>query len=792
MIRVMLTPLDLKLFRDLGGMKGQIVAVSLVMACGLAMMIMTRSIILTLESTRDAYYQRHRLADVFASLKRAPLALADRVAELPGVAAVEARVVVDATLDLEGVTEPALAHLVTLPEGRPQTLNQVFIRRGRLPLADENDHAVVSESFALVNKLEPGDRIVAVINGRRDTITICGIGLSPEFVFEARPGETLPDNKRYGVFWMNYRAVAVPYNLDGAFNDLCVDLAPGAEAGPVLARMDRLMADYGALGAYTRRDHNSAKRLDDELKVVHALSVAYPLVFLSVAAFMVNAVLARLVRLQREQIAQLKALGYSSWQVGRHYLSYAMVIVVLGTLAGGVAGRWMGGALVGVYELFFRFPALNFRMDYSALGVALVVSAGASILGVISVVWMAVKLPPAEAMRPEPPADFKPSLLERTGLTRGGGPALRMALRNIERRPVQSAFTVFGLSLATGLMVLPGSMGDSIDYMLTYQWNDVQRQDAVVFLAEPGSAAALHDLEHLPGVLRAEPVRAVQARVRNGHHSRKLAITGLPRDADLNRLMDAQRRRITLPEEGVVMSEVLGAILGVRIGDTVQVEALEGRRETMQVPVRGFIEDFAGVSMFMDIEALHRLMREGDTISGAYLTVDEGRWAEFMRTIKDTPRAAVTLVKKDQLEAFRSTTGQSIGIIRKLYLTLAVIVAFGVVYNSARIALSERGRDLATLRVVGFTQREVEGVLLGELVLLILAALPLGLLFGKGLATFIIETVRTETVRLPLQISLKTYTMAVLVVLAASCASFLVVGRMLRKLDMVGVLKARD
>lgn len=792
MIRHMLTPLDLKLFRDLGGMKGQIVAVSLVMACGLAMMIMTRSIILTLESTRDAYYQRHRLADVFASLKRAPLALADRVAELPGVAAVEARVVVDATLDLEGVTEPALAHLVTLPEGGPQTLNQVFIRRGRLPLADENDHAVVSESFALVNKLEPGDRIVAVINGRRDTITICGIGLSPEFVFEARPGETLPDNKRYGVFWMNYRAVAVPYNLDGAFNDLCVDLAPGAEAGPVLAGMDQLMADYGALGAYTRRDHNSAQRLDDELQVVHALSVAYPLVFLSVAAFMVNAVLARLVRLQREQIAQLKALGYSSWQVGRHYLSYAMVIVVLGTLAGGVAGRWMGGALVGVYELFFRFPALNFRMDYSALGVALVVSACASILGVISVVWMAVKLPPAEAMRPEPPADFKPSLLERTGLTRGGGPALRMALRNIERRPLQSAFTVFGLSLATGLMVLPGSMGDSIDYMLTYQWNDVQRQDAVVFLAEPGSAAALHDLEHLPGVLRAEPVRAVQARVRNGHHSRKLAITGLPRDADLNRLMDAQRRRITLPEEGVVMSEVLGTILGVRIGDTVQVEALEGRRETMQVPVRGFIEDFAGVSMFMDIEALHRLMREGDTISGAYLTVDEGRWAEFMRTIKDTPRAAVTLVKKDQLEAFRSTTGQSIGIIRKLYLTLAVIVAFGVVYNSARIALSERGRDLATLRVVGFTQREVAGVLLGELVLLILAALPLGLLFGKGLATFIIETVRTETVRLPLQISLKTYTMAVLVVLAASCASFLVVGRMLRKLDMVGVLKARD
>ncbi|MDB6004538.1 MAG: hypothetical protein JWR15_1525 [Prosthecobacter sp.] len=788
----MLTPLDLKLFRDLGRMKGQIVAVSLVMACGLAMMIMTRSIVLTLEGTRDAYYQRYRLADVFASLKRAPLSLADRIAEIPGIAAVEPRVVVDATLDLVGMTEPASAHLVSLPEGRPQTLNRIFIRQGRLPLPDERQQAVVSESFALANKLQIGDSIVAIINGHRDTLIVCGIGLSPEFVFEARPGQTLPDNKRYGVFWMNYQAIAVPYNLDGAFNDISVDLSPGAQSGPVIAEMDRLLVDYGAQGAYTRREHNSAQRLDDELRVVRALSVAYPVVFLSVAAFMVNAVLARLVRLQREQIAQLKALGYSSWQVGRHYLNYALVIVVLGTLIGGVVGRWMGGGLLGIYDLFFRFPSLRFRMDYSALGVALLVSTAASFLGVISVVWMAVKLPPAEAMRPEPPADFKPSMLERMGLTRGSGPALRMALRNIERRPVQAVFTIFGLALATGLMVLPGSMADSIDYMLTYQWNDVQRQDVVVFFSEPGSGDALHNLEQLPGVQRAEPVRAVQARIRYGHHSRKIAVTGLPADADLNRLLDAQRRLIVLPKEGIVMSAQLGKILGARIGDVVQVEALEGRRETVGVPIRGFMEDFAGISAFMDINALHRLMHEGDTVSGAYMTVDQSHWSEFMREVKDTPRVAVTLVKQDQLEAFRSTTGQSIGILRKLYLVLAIVVAFGVVYNSARIALSERSRDLATLRVVGFTQREVAGVLLGELMLLIATAIPAGLLFGRGLTTLIIQKVSTETIRMPLVISMHTYTMAVLVVLTASCASFIVVSRMLRKLDMVGVLKARD
>lgn len=789
----MLTPLDLKLLRDLGRMKGQVLAVALVMACGLAMMIMTRSLILTLEGTRDAYYQSYRMADLFGQLKRAPLSLRDRIAEIPGIAALEARVVLDAVLDLPGVTVTCTGHLVSLPEdGSPPVLNQVFLRSGRMPRPDARREAIASEAFAEAHGLRPGDSVSAIINGRRDLLEIVGIGLSPEFVFEARAGETLPDNKRFGVFWMNYRSLATAYNMDGAFNDFCVDLSPETEPGPVIAELDRLLSSYGAGGAFTRRDHGSASRLEDELRVLHALAFIYPIVFLSVAAFMVNAVLARLVRLQREQIAQLKALGYTSWQVGRHYLGFAFAIVIVGSILGSIAGRYMGSSLLSMYELFFRFPSLHFIMDWSAVGTALIVSAGASFVGVLSVVWLAVKLPPAEAMRPEPPADFKPSLLERIGLTRWFTPTFRMALRNIERRPWQSLFTMAGLSLATGLMVLPGSMEDSIDHLLTYQWNDVQRQDVIAFLIEPSSGDALHDLENMPGVTLAEPIRVVQARIRYGHHVRKLAITGLPKGSQLNRLLDAQGRRIEPPDEGLIMSSKLAEVLDARIGDAVQISVLEGPRPVHSVAIRGLMEDFTGVSAYMNIDALRRLMREGSTINGAYLRVDQNAWEPFMLKVKKTPRIAVTMVKKDQLAAFRNTTGESIGIIRRLYLVLAIIVAFGVVYNSARIALSERGRDLATLRVVGFTQREVGSVLLGELTLLVLAALPFGLLFGRGLATFIISAISTETVRLPLIILPRTYSTAVLVVLAAAAACFWVVSRMLQKLDMVGVLKARE
>jgi len=788
----MLAPLDKKLLRDLGRMKGQMIAVSLVMACGLTMMIMTRSLILTLESTRDAYYQKHRMADIFANVKRAPLSMADRIAQLPGVAAVEPRVVLEVTLDLPWLVEPATGHIVSLPEDKPQLLNQVFLRKGRLPRIDERKEVVIGEAFAEANKMEIGDTVAAVINGRRDELVICGIGLSPEFVFEARAGETLPDNKRFGVIWMNYRAVAVAYNMDGGFNDICVDLAPGANAEEVIAQMDLMLENYGASGAYKRADQASAKRLNDEMRVLGALSVVYPIVFLSVAAFMVNAVLARLIRLQREQIAQLKALGYSSWQVGMHYLKFALVIVCLGTLIGSIAGRYLGAGMVKMFTQFFRFPHLDFQLDYSAMGLALLISSAAATLGVFGVVRQAVSLPPAEAMRPEPPADFKPSLLERLGLTKGMSPSFRMALRNIERKPFQSLFTIAGLSLATGLMVLPGAMGNSIDYLLTFQWNLAQRQDVVVFLNEPTGGKGFHDLTHLPGVRYAEPVRSVQSRIRYGHHYRRMAVTGLPRGADLNRLLDENGKPMTMPQDGVIMSDMLGKILGVKVGDEVQLEVLEGQRPRATVVVRGLLTDYAGVAAYMDLDALRRLMREGATVNGAYLKVDESRWNDFMREIKETPRVSVALVKREQLAAFRETIGQTIGILRSLYFTLAIIVAFGVVYNSARIALSERSRELATLRVVGFTQKEVGAVLLGELGMLVLAALPVGLLFGRGLTTFIINSFSTETVRMPLAVSPSTYSVAVLVILVASACSFWVVGRMLRKLDMVGVLKARD
>ncbi len=787
-----MTHLDLKLLRDLRALKSQVLAVALVMACGLAMMIMTRSLIRSLDAARDDYYERHRFGHVFASLQRAPLGVADQLAAIPGVAAVEPGIARQVTLDLPGRDEPASGLIHSIPDRREARLGKLFVRSGRLPDAEGRLEVAISEAFAEANALRPGARIAALLNGRRVELRVSGVVLSPDFVFEAPPGAALPDNRTFGVFWMREAELAEAFNLKGAFNTVALSLGPGAAEREVIAEVDRLLRPWGGLGAYGRRDHPSDTRVADEIDVLRGLSFGFPLVFLSVAAFMTNAVLGRQITLQREQIAILKAFGFSDRAVALHFVKFALVIVLIGTVLGAVGGWLLGGKLVRMYHLFFRFPVLEFLPAWSALLGAFAASAFAALAGALGAVRRVARLAPAEAMRPEPPEDFRPSLPERLGLLRHAGVSLRMALRNLSRRPWRAALTAAALALATGILVVPNAFRDGIAHVLDFQWDAIQRQTAIVAFNEANSPRALADLRQLPGVIHAEPFRSVAVELQAGPRTRRLGVQGLPAGGELQRVIDARGRPIVLPERGLVLSQVLGEVLGVAPGDELVMRVLEGRRAEHRVRVAGFSEDFAGIAAHMELESLNRLLGEGDRISGAFVTVAAGSWREFLRAVKETPAASRVVIKEAMRRSFRETTAQSIGLIQTIYLVFATTVAFGIVYNSARISLSERQRELATLRVLGFGRGEVAGVLVAELVLLTLVALPLGLLIGSGFATAILGAVNNETVRLPLVLTPSNYAFAALVVALATAASLWFACRRLDRLDLVGVLKARD
>ena len=569
--------LDRKLFRDLVALKSQALAVALVMACGLAMMIMTRSLILSLETTRDAYYEHHRFAQVFARLKRAPNSVRDQLAAIPGVATVQTSIAMQVTLDLPGLDLPAVGLLNSLPEHGEVVLNRVYVRAGRLPLGDTSQRELAAgEAFAEAHALKPGDTISAVLNGTKQSFRLSGIVLSPEFVFEAPPNSALPDNKTYGVFWMPYKDLATAFQLYGAFNNVAIILAPGASQGDVIAAINRLLTPYGGRGAFGRADHPSDRRLDDEIRVLQGLSIAFPLVFLSVAAFMTNSVMSRQVALQREQIAMLKACGFSNAQVGAHYFKFSFAIVIVGVGCGAVGGILLGQRLVGLYHIFYRFPQLDFLLDTRVLVAAAAVSALAAFAGVAGAVRRAVRLPPAEAMRPEAPARYRPALLERLGAARWFSASFRMALRNIERRPVRSALTCLALALATAILVVPNSFRDGVAYIIDFQWDIVQRQAVTLSLVEPGPARSLADFRHLPGVVFAEPFRYVPVELRAGPVTRRLLLQGLPEHGSLSRVIDAHPRQLTLPARGIVISAKLASVMHVRPGDEVIAKVLEG------------------------------------------------------------------------------------------------------------------------------------------------------------------------------------------------------------------------
>lgn len=785
--------LDRKLLRDLRALKSQALAVALVMACGLAMMIMTRSLMLSLVSTRDAYYEQHRFAQVFARLKRAPEAVRDQLAGIPGVAAVETGVAIQVTLDVPGLAQPAVGLLNSLPERGDRVLNGLYVRTGRLPLGGaSHGELAASEAFADAHALKPGARLSAVLNGRRQEFRLSAIVLSPEFVFEAPPGVALPDNRTYGVFWMPYKELATAFQMYGAFNSVAIGLAPGASERAVIAAVDRVLAPYGGRGAYGRTDHPSNRRVDDELRVLQGLAVAFPLVFLSVAAFMTNSVMSRQIALQREQIAMLKACGFSNADVGAHYFKFSFVIVAVGTLVGTASGVLLGRKLVGMYHLFFRFPNLEFQLDTRVLVAAIVVSALAAFLGVAGAVRRAVRLPPAEAMRPDAPANYRPVVVERLRIGRWFSPSLRMALRNIQRRPVRSGVTCFALAMATGILIVPNAFRDGIAYVIDFQWDIVQRQTVTLSLVEPEAARALADFKHLPGVVHAEPFRFVPVEVRSGPTMRRLMFQGLPTRGTLSRALDATPQQLTLPPRGIVISAKLAEVLEVEPGRQVTVRVLEGRERELQVPVVALAEDFAGMAAYMELSALNRLLLEGDRISGAHVVVEKARWLDFFAAVKETPRIAGCVIKDSLRESFRRTTAESIGLLQKIYMLFATVVAFGIVYNSARISLSERALELATLRVLGFTKVEVGTVLVGELVLLTMAALPFGLFFGSLFARGILTAVNTETVRLPLVLTAANYAFAVMVVAVASALSALFAARKLGEIDLVSALKGRD
>ena len=786
--------LDRKLLRDLRLMWSQVLTIALVVASGVGGFITTLSAMDSLALARDRFYASGRFADVFASVKRAPNALAATLINTPGVADVQTTIEQIVRIELPGVADPVMGQLIGIDPQAPLRMNRVTLRSGRaLDATRPSDQAIpalVSAAFADARGLVPGSRISALINGKRRTLEIAGIALSPEFIFAGLQGT--PDLRGFGVFWVPRDALAAAYDMDGAFNRIAVKLAPGASERDVIARLSAQLSRYGGREVHGREDQSSHATLDDEIKGQRVLGTVLPTIFLSVAAFLLNVVVSRLVSTQREQIAAMKALGYPNLTIGLHYLKLVLVIVALGLVLGVALGHWLGTLFTGLYAQSFHFPNFEHRVAPWLLVVSMGITVMTAVLGTLNAILATVRLPPAEAMRPAAPGRYRRTMIERLGITQIS-PALRMILRNMERRPLRTALSIGGVAASVAIVVMGNFFSDAINYIVDSQFNVGMRSDVIVWMIEAADDSARHEVARLPGVTAVESGRDVAVRFIHGHRSERGSIRGLTRHPQLTRIIDQRNREASrLDDDGLVMTDRLADKLGLRIGDRVQVEVLEGRQRTLQVRLGATVPEMMGLNAYLERRTLNRLLQEGDQSSWFALVVERGREAALLEASKQLPRVVGVFSKASLLRNMQEVSARNIRIMSTVLTLFATVIAIGVVYNNARIALAERTWELASLRVLGFTRTEVSGLLLGEMAIGIAIALPLGMLFGFGLVHLIAGLLKSDQFSFPVVIQPATYAWAALTVLISGGASALVVRRRIDRLDMVAALKTRE
>lgn len=783
--------LNRKLLRDLWRVKGQALAIVLVIGAGIALLVMSRGMMASLDTTMKTYYARYSFADIFAPAKRAPIHLLQDIRAIGGVSAVDGRIVSGGLVDLPGEPAPISARFVSLDTGAARRVNDISLSRGAFPSPARREEALLLEPFAAAHGLAPGDEIAVTMRGARRVFRISGTANSPEFIYAIPPGDFASDPARFAVLWIDRAAMEAAFDLEGAFNEAVLTLSRGADENSVLASLDRILAPYGSTGAYARADQISNKYLTEELKQLGVMDSVMTPLFLLVSAFLLNVVMTRLVQTERTQIGLMKAFGFSNATIALHYLTFALAIAALGTLAGWIGGLQLGRMITEIYQKYFYFPFLIFIPEYRTLGAALFASGATAVLGGLIAVAQAARLTPAIAMRPPAPPKYRRGRLLGAGIFAVDQPT-RMFLRRIIRQPLRAGLTVLGIGAAMGLAVMMRFNESAVDYMLEASFNVIDRSDVLVLFAEPLSGTAIHEFRKIEGVSYAEPMRSTSVLFIHDGKERLGALTGLVESPALNRALDANLDEVTTHGDGIILAQQFADILGISVGDTLTVEVREGRRPTLEVPVAGFIEALIGTPAYMRKEALDAALREPDRISGALLKIDDNRREEIYATLKDMPMAAGVSLRREAYRNFKKLLDEGPGTFRAIMMAISIIIAVGVVYNNARIAFIERERDLATLRILGFTKIETGYVLLGELAALTILALPVGAAIGYLLWRYVAIAMSTDLYVIPIVMEPSGFGYAAIIVLVAAIAAGALVQRDIHRFDLVPVLKSRE
>lgn len=781
-----------KLWRDIKANYGAYLACAGVLVIGLMLYVSLSVILENLIFSRDAYYQQYGFADGFARFSKGPATLTREIEDIKGVHRAVGRIVQEAFIyDPSGENTTSVRFVSFNDLNQP--VNRFRIEKGRTPVSGRKE-ILVSPAFLKANEYRIGDYIPLIIKGREVKFKITGTAISPEYVYEIPGGHMLaPDPKAFGVAFVPYRTVAPLYNMDGQVNDIVFTLDGGTEFSNVKTTVEKTLGHYGMTGLVPRKDQLSNSMLAQEITGLKGSASTTPVIFLMVAAAILYIMLRRMIEQQRGQIGVLKAFGFSDREIITHYLSYSVLISGIGGFLGGLAGSGLSFSLAKLYQQYYNIPNLSGRFSPEYVAAATLLSVVFGVIAGYQGSKRVTKLSPAEAMRPSAPPMGKNTLVERLNFfwkvlsTRA-----RMAVRNVFRSRQRTVITILGVACAFSMMVAARGMFDSSFYLIDFQYDQVERYDLKVILRQyVDKVEGVSTAKHLDGIDKAEPLLEVPVTLTHRWLKKDTVITGLPKDVTLYRLLTSKGETVKPPRDGLVISAQLAKTLNLKPGDKVTVKPLVGDGEKVQVTVRKVIPQYVGVGSYMDLDSLSTLLKSSPVASSMLVKVAPEKLPLVRKQLQEG-RNVLTIQDKTKIKAQFEQLMESNQASQYILLFFSFVLGFAIVYNVNLISLSERERELATLMVLGMTEREVGRILLAEQTMLGLAAMFLGVPLGYSMLYGIANASATELFSMPLIVLPESFLVAAAgTVIFILAAQWKVQGKV-SNLSMLDVLKQQE
>jgi len=789
--------LDRKLGREVRSTWPLLLAITGIMAVGVACYVSMASAYNNLDAAKGRYYRQCRMSDFWIDVKKAPLAELDAVARLPGVAEIRPRIQFFATVDLDGVTRPLNGQVLSLPDRREPIINDVVLVRGGYFTDRRQNEVIVNAAFAEHHKLEPGQWIRLVLNNRRQELFIVGTAISSEFVYLLGPGAITPEPEHFGVFYIKRSYAEDVFDFDGAANQVLGLLAPEAKDRPQawLRRAELVLAPYGVFTTTPLADQPSNKYLSQEIEGLATFGIFMPAIFLAVAAMVLNVLLTRLAEQQRTVVGTLKALGYSDRQIFVHFLKFGVTVGLAGGLLGAAGGHVLAGYMTTMYRLFFEFPELQNRVFPGTLATALAISLAVAVAGSLRGARAVLRLEPAEAMRPKPPKQGGAVILERIGwLWRRLSSGWRMVLRDVLRSRLRTAAGVFAAMMGASVLVTSFMMVEATRYLIDFQFKWLLKSDIELAFKDERGQDALAEAAQLPGVDYAEPVLHVAGTFHHGPIEKQGGITGLIRGASLTVPRDRQARPIRVPSAGVAMTRKLADVLNVRRGDLIQFRPVKGLRRTHQIRVAEIADSYLGTAVYADIHFLSGLVGEELALTGVQLATDgdDRQVGDLYRELKQLPGLQAVGARPDMVRSLEETILKTLWVSIGMLVMFAGMVFFGSIFNASMVSLAERQREVATLRVLGYGPWMIGSLLLRESMIVTTFGTALGMPLGYFWTVLAAISYESEMFRFPVVSSAGTWIWTAVLAVLFGLAAHLCVQWTIHRMDWLDALKASE